>query len=399
MSARFVVPTAWSVPLSMHSVQSILRLPHVPMLLMATGLGRLGRAASALALVLLVVEEHQSYLLAGVAAAGLTFADAVTAPLKARLVDRFPPHFILLPLAGGQAAALVALLSMSTVGAELLIILTCVAGASSPPLSGCAKAIWPVLVPTRDHLASAYLVESALQQVLFFAGPLYVTAAVAAFSPAMSLAGIAGATVIGVMGFLRVVSRVAVADPSSAAPARRQIAGPLTVPTVAVVVVTTLLQSMVFGAFAVAFPAVSPDLGGLLVACGPCGGLVGLVVLGARPTAHFARLLLMSGLLLVPLVTGVLPVIAVCAFAAGMLVTPIAGIAYLLVDRAVPAVWRTEAFTWLSTANAAGTAIGSAVAGVAVEGLGVAGALVIPVAAAFGASLVGSLARPSRRSP
>jgi hypothetical protein len=374
----------------LRSFLPVLRLPHVPTLLLATASGRLGRAAASLALVLLVVEESQSYGLAGAAAAVLTVADAATAPIKARLVDRFGPAAVLLPLALGHAAALLAVAATTNHG--VLMGMAAVAGMCVPPLSGASKAMWPALVRSPEQLAVAYVLESALQQVLFFLGPLYVTVVGTVSSPGTALVGVAACAITGTAAFVGVARSVQAA---TRAGIRRPAVGggALAVPTVAAVTATTLLQSVVFGAYSVALPAAAPDLAGILVACGPCGGLVGTVLLGARPTGHYARLFALTALLLAPLVIGLVPLIALCTFTAGLFVTPLAAIAYQLVQRATPETVRTEAFTWLSTANAAGAAVGAGAAGVAIDALGLASGLAIPASAVLCAAFVAWMCR------
>lgn len=371
----------------LRSFLAVLRLPRVPLVLVSTMLGRLGRAASPLAIVLWVAEASGSYALAGGAAAVLTFTDAATAPFKARLVDRFGVATVLLPLAVGHALALVAVVGTGGTERVLLLGLVGAAGICTPPLSGSSKALWPSLVRSPNQLPTAYVVESALQQVLFFTGPVYVTVVRAVSSASTALVGVAVCTVVGTSLF--VGTAAAVRRSERAVPTGPRTAyGALAVPVVVLVTVTTLLQSMVFGALGVALPALDPNLAGLLVACGPAGGLVGTVLLGARPVRQYAGLFMAIGVLLAPLPSGVVPLVALCAFLAGLLITPVAAITYQLVQRDAPAAVRTEAFTWLSTANASGTAAGSAVAGLAIDGLGLGHGLAVPTVAVLCAALV-----------
>src|SRR5439155_15600052 len=109
-----------------------------------------------------------------------------------------------------------------------------------------------------------------------------------------------------------------------------------------------------------------PNAAGLVLAFGPVGGLVGGLLItpgGRRAPAKLVRLLLVAGCCYAPMVVLPLPAVAACLFGAGLVVTPLAATCHLLLSDAAPAGLRTEAFAWLSTAVAAGSAIGSALAG------------------------------------
>lgn len=76
---------------------------------------------------------------------------------------------------------------------------------------------------------------------------------------------------------------------------------------------------------------------------------------------------------------------------AGLLVTPIAAISYVLLEQATTSAHRTEAFTWLSTGLASGTAVGAAVAGVLVSAASPAAALtILPAVIALSALVAGA---------
>jgi predicted MFS family arabinose efflux permease len=152
------------------------------------------------------------------------------------------------------------------------------------------------------------------------------------------------------------------------------------------VVAVTAAQSVVFGALYVAIPAFASAHGragaaGVLLALLNVGGLAGGILIASRSSARGAveRYLLLSLLLaasVAPLALarsigqmGLLLVVA------GAFVAPTATASYVLVDLVASVGSRTEAFTWMSTAVAAGTAIGSAAGGTLAEYVGVGAAL------------------------
>ncbi len=160
------------------------------------------------------------------------------------------------------------------------------------------------------------------------------------------------------------------------------------VPAVRVLGCATMLQSLVFGALPVGTAAVTaaaglPGVAGILLAALTVGGLAG--AFGPVATASKRRYLRLS----VGFATALLPVAALSAMpsagsligmgaalaVAGLFVTPIAATSYVLTEEATASAHRTEAFTWLSTGQAIGSAAGAALAGLLASTAGAAGAL------------------------
>ena len=106
-----------------------------------------------------------------------------------------------------------------------------------------------------------------------------------------------------------------------------------------------------------------------------------------RMVTGFAVALVPVALLAVVGTTAGLAGIGVALAAAGLFLTPTAAATYLLTARATSSQHRTEAFTWLSTGQAIGTAAGSALGGVLVQAGGPAAALGLAPAAVAVAAL------------
>ncbi|GAB3420032.1 MFS transporter [Flindersiella endophytica] len=515
--------------------RGVLTRPHVLSTFVTTGAGRLARASAPLAVVFVVAASTGSYAWAGVAAGVLTLADAATAPAKGRLADRYGRTLGLLPGVLGYAVALLALAVPADANQAWTLACAAVAGACAPPISGCVKSLLPALVPEGGALRAAYVLESSVQQLLFFAGPAYVAAVTAWSSARVALSGAALCTVAGVLAFVvltrqvppggdpqpsgeqpggeggpqaegrgpeggpaaggvgsrpagerpgsgdgaraedcgpaggpaagGVGSRPAGERPGSGDGARAEDCGPaggpaaggvdprsgvrpgggddgvrraqaearapktgpaaggmdpssweersggaggaqraprggaLAVPAVLVLTLVTLLQSIAFGANSVAVAAVAgeggvPSAAGFVLAFGPVGGLVGGLLIapggGRRAPARLVWMLLVAAACYAPMVVLPLPAVAACLFGAGLVVTPLAATCYLLLSDAAPAGLRTEAFAWLSTAVATGSAIGSAVAGQVAELAGARTALLIATGAVLAAAAAGA---------
>ena len=85
---------------------------------------------------------------------------------------------------------------------------------------------------------------------------------------------------------------------------------------------------------------------------------------------------------------GSIPVMAVLLVLGGAAIAPSTACVYRLVDEVAPKGTLAEAFTWVSTATIAGIAVGSAIAGPVVEGVGTRAALALPCGAAIVATLI-----------
>ncbi|SEB61905.1 MFS transporter [Streptomyces melanosporofaciens] len=373
----------------------LLRTPHAARLLIGTLLGRLPNATAALAVLLFARAEGGSYALAGGLSAVYGVANAVGQPLLGRAVDRFGQTWVMLPAAvtsalGTVLFAVVGLDPLPVAYAAMLI-----AGLFTPPLEGGLRALWPSVLRREDQVHAAYALDAVAQEVMFAVGPLLVTLSVAVWSEAAALLVI---NAIGVAGALWVV----VSRPSRqwrSAPREAHWLGALRSPGLLVLLGSFFFIGLALGAIAVAAVAYADEHGGgvvssaLLSALG-VGALVGGIVYGGRtwPGAPERRLRLLVaalalGYLPLMLVPGVV-MMTVLAGVAGVFLAPALACAFVVVDRHAPTGTVTEAFSWLVTTFVVGNAVGTAVAGPAVQLGGVAPGFAVPAAGGVAALAV-----------
>ena len=390
---------------SARGLVEILRVPHAAGLAAASWVARLPRGMAALAIVLLVHDATGSYAAAGAAGAALSIDDAGVSPLQGRLVDRLGPARVLVPSAVVYTSALTALALLGTqLGPLPAIILAGVGGAAFPPVSASMKTLWPRLAGGESLVFAAYAVESLIQQSLFLLGPLLVAGLVAFGSYRLALIATAALALAGTLAFA--------ASPVSRAwrgvPGRRGRSLGLRGAAVRALVAITLIQSVALGARTVAVPAFAarhghPDAAGVLLAVLNLGALIGVPLgAGSRPAGDpVVRYRLFSALLAV----GAAPVVlaatieqaALLLALSGLFIAPTAAASYVLMDRVSDPRGRTEAFTWMSTAVAGGTAIGAA-AGATTEALGVTAALLLAFLAVAAAALAATALSDTLRS-
>jgi len=349
----------------MPTASAVLRAPQVPLVLIASQVGRLPTAAAPLAL-LLVARQSVSLAVAGLVVAVFTAGMAVTAPLLARAVDRWrqPPV-----LYGSAALSAVGYLLAAAADGRAALLLTgaLLAGLGTPPLEACLRALWPNLVAPGD-VTAAYALDIGLQEAIFVVGPLVTLGAVAAAGPS---AGLIAAAVLQLGGVAAFASAPAVRTWRGEV-AHRHWAGPLRSPRLVALVLGVVCVGAAVGSIPVvltgyaeaagnrgltgwllAAQAVGALISGLLYTRAKAGGPRRLPMLALLYAAGYVPLLLVPA----PGPMGVLQAIS------GVGLPPLLTAAFLAADRLAPPGTAVEAFAWIFTAFTVGSATGAAVAG------------------------------------
>jgi hypothetical protein len=385
---------------SARSMHSVLVLPHARPVAASSFIARLPKGMVPLATVLLLHQVTGSYALAGLTAALIAAGDAASTPFQGRLIDRAGRGWVLIPTAAVHVTGVAALVWLARMHgpAWALAASGVVAGVGMPPVSGTIKAVWPRLAGA-ERVADAYAIESLLQQIVFLTGPLLVALLADIIGPAAALACSAAMVLGGTIWFTAATARL----PASAAgrPHSRTSAWGR---DVRILVGCTLLQGLIFGALPVGAAAVTaaarlPGLAGVLQAATTVGGLTGTFGLAVtasrrgyvRAIAAFAVALVPAAALATAPSAPILAAVGASLAVAGLFITPIAAISYVLMEQAASPANRTEAFAWLSTGLAVGTAAGSGLAGLLAGWMGPAAALAIGPAAAGLSALLGWL--------
>ncbi|MFI1101392.1 MFS transporter [Streptomyces melanogenes] len=352
----------------------ILRTRHAARLLAGTLTGRLPNATAAIAVVLFVRAEGGSYSLAGALTAVYGLATAAGQPLLGRAVDLYGQPRVMLPASVASALGMAVLAYSGIEPVAVAYAAMVVAGFCTPPLEGGLRALWPSVLTRQDQVHTAYAMDAIAQEVMFTVGPLLVTLGIALWSPATALVVI---NVLGVLGALSVV----LSAPSRAwrsAPREAHWLGALRSTGLLALLGAFFFVGLALGAIIVAASAYADDHGrdaiyGWLMAANGLGALLGGLVYGARQWAGTPEKRLISlvallavGYLPLMLVPGVVPM-AGLAVVSGLFLAPCIACAFIVVDRHAPRGTVTEAFSWLVTAFGVGTALGTAVAGPAVE--------------------------------
>lgn len=352
----------------------ILKAPHAARLLTGTLVGRLPNATAHIAIVLFTRAEGGSYTLAGALAAAYGLATAIGQPLLGRAVDLYGQPRIQLPAALVSALGMVLFAAVGTGSLPIAYAAVIVAGLFTPPLEGGLRALWPSVLGREERVHRAYAMDAVAQEIMFTVGPLLVTVLVSLWSAGAALFVI---NAIGVLGALSVV----LSEPSRAwrsAPREAHWLGALRSPGLLALLGAFFFVGLALGSITVAGVAYADDHGrasvyGWLMAALGLGALLGGTAYGVRqwagaPERRLCVLvaLLALGYLPLALTPGVAAMTALSAVA-GVFLAPAIACAFIVVDRHAPRGTVTEAFSWLVTTFGVGAAVGTAVAGPAVE--------------------------------
>jgi MFS family permease len=384
--------------------RAIVRTPQVPRLVVTALIGRLVIGMASLAIVLLVRHAAGSFALAGLVAGSFALGSAVAAPLVGRAVDHAGQTKALLACAVVCAGAFSALaLSAGHVPNGVLPALAAIGGATVPPIGACMRALWSVLIGRGSELQTAFAFEATVQEGVFIFGPLLVVSLIAIASPAVAVLAIAAAVLTGTFLFA--------ATPASRAwrpePRKRDWAGALRGGGVRTALAVIALMAAAFGMMEVTVPAVAERLGssglsGLFLSLWSGGSMIGGLLAGALasgrgPERRVPVLLgaVMVGLSPLALASRAVLPFALCMLIAGLAIAPTIACLYQLVDRSAPRGTVTEAFTWVTSAFTAGSAVGASVAGSVVQHAGTSVALLSALGAVGLATLLARARRPT----
>lgn len=370
-------------------------------------LGRLPISMLGLGIIFLVREATGRYALAGSVVAAFVLAQALSAPLLGRLVDRVGQRRVLLPAVAVHATAVAVLLACAALDAPVATyyLAAGTAGAAMVSVGSLVRTRWSAMVGGTPELHTAFSYESVVDELVFVVGPIAVTLMATALSPSIALSVATGLGVVGVVVFasLRATEPQPTGERQGKGTALR-LGGLRTL-----VVVFTCL-GLALGALDVVVVAVLDDWGhrgasGAVLAVFAFGsGLSGLVY-GARRFSRGAdRRLLIGALALaltaVPLgLMPSIPTLAAAAFACGLAISPTLIPGNQLVENLMPEARMTEGLTWTVTAIGLGVSAGASAAGVIVDAVSPRAGFAVVVAGAVLAVTVAGARQGSLRAP
>jgi len=354
------------------SYRDVLLLPSALRTFVPALFGRLSYGLLPLSLLFTVQQSTGSFAIAAAAVAMFGLA-SLSMPYKARLVDRYSQRRVLPPLAVGSAAGLTVVASAGTTNSVVLLLVG-VTGLLAPPLGPSMRSNWRLLTDGSTLKERAYALDAVCEECLFLGGPLLAGALTSVASAPAALVCSASLMIVGTLAMVT----SPVTRHTTVAPATRHPLGPLVISglrrILVVIMVTASGVSLAYLCVAaVAQRAGHPGAAGYVEAAIGLGSVTGgLLWARCRHTRSWATHLggliavLAAGLLAASFATNLVALGVVMA-AAGVAVAPLFVVSYLAADNVTPPYQRTEASTWINTANNLGYSAGSALAGLLIE--------------------------------
>lgn len=332
---------------------------------------------------LVTVTQRHGYAAAGVVMTVFAVVNAIAGPVRGRQADRREPHRVLLTLLAGHTVAWGALLAglLTDASVPLLCVAAGGVGATVPPAGPVVRGLWPTLV-SAERLPTAYAFDAALNTATFLAGPM-IAGGLLLTMPAQAAVAVTG--VVKMTGDLLVALAPTVRKVRTRARDARSFFGPLTNPTVRLLLAMIVMDTFGFGCLEVAAVAAARGQGtaGILTSAMALGAVVSGVGYGARtwPGGRRAQLVTLhvAGAVVLVLAgfgsTTVLAVVAGSYILYGLVNGPVETLQQVLVGDATPEGQRIEVFAWVFSVMWAGFGVGTAVAGHLVSAGAPAGAL------------------------
>lgn len=354
-------------------------------------IARLPISMTGIGIITMLSQVRGSYWLAGAVAATFAFSMALLAPQIARAADRYGQNRVLPYATGVSALALLLLLICTHYRAPdwTLFVFAALAG-GMPSISAMVRARWSEIYRGTPQLHTAFSFESVLDEVAFIVGPpIAVGLSVALFPEAGPLAA-ALLLVAGVSAFAWQKSTQPPVYPRNNQRQRAILAMPsMQILVLALIALGTIVGTVDVISVAFAEQQGQPAAASIVLsvyAGGSClaGLIFGAIKLPSPLPRQFLYAAFATALTTLPLlwVHNVLT-LAAAMFVAGLFFAPTMIVAMGLVERLVPPSRLTEGLTWMVTGLGVGVALGAALAGLAIDAVG--------IKAGFGVTLTAGL--------
>ena len=341
-----------------------------------------------LAYLLHIERIFDSYGLAGLVLAATSLGQALAGPLTSRLMGRLGmrPVIAVTILISAFSMAGIAFFVMPI---EWYIVVGFIGGLATPPIQPAVRTIYPTMVNGKQ-LTPLFSLDASAQEVIWIAGPVVTTFIATQISTQLAII-VAGVFLIGGgIWFLSCKEVGTVTIP----PSKNKMGAVLKKPPV---LLSTIAGFLLIGAAAAVEVAVVAVFGhsgpeaGFVLAIWAIGSIIGGLALGGvqiGPWALSVRMIVVFiGIALAGLILDFWW-IAGALLIAGAGIAPALAVMFAIVSSSVKFSDTAEAYGWMGSGQLIGAALGSAIAGFAIDGFGPLGGFVAASVFAFVGALV-----------
>ena len=360
----------------MNKYADLLKTPGVARIIAAQLTARLPSGMISLAYLLHIEQLFNSYGLAGLVLAATSLGQALAGPLTSRWMGYWAmrPVIILTIVVSALAMAGIAFVSMP-IGAYIAVGF--VGGLATPPVQPAVRTIYPTMV-TSKQLTPLFSLDASAQEIIWIAGPVVTTFIATQISTQLAIIVAGAFLILGGLWFLSCRELGEVKIPRS----KNKMGVVLAKPPV---VLATVVGFLLIGSAAAVEVAVVSVFGhggpeaGIVLSIWAVGSIIGGLALGGvaiGPWALAARMLVVF--VGIALAGAILDFwwIAFALLIAGAGIAPALAVMFAIVSSSVKFSETAEAYGWMGSGQLVGAALGSAVAGFAIDGFGSLGGFV-----------------------
>ncbi len=323
-----------------------------------------------LAYLIHVERIFDSYGQAGLVLAATSFGQAVAGPLTSRWMGRWGMRTVisLTLVVSLISMAAVAFLPMVLAGYMLFGLL---GGLATPPIQPAVRTIYPKMVNSRQ-LTPLFSLDASAQEIIWVMGPVITTFLAIQIAPPVAIS-VAGLFLLsGGVWFLACPEVGSVRIP----PSKRRLGSVL---KNGAVLLSTVVGFLLIGSAAaveVAVVSVFGDEGaeaGILLSMWAIASLIGGLALGGvqiGPWAMTTRMVIVATGMLLALASTNFWWLLFSLAIAGAGIAPALAVMFAIVSASVKFSETAEAYGWVGSGQLIGAALGSAVAGFAIDAYG-----------------------------
>jgi MFS family permease len=322
---------------------------------------------------------YGNYTSAGLILAAMSAGQAVSGPLSGRLMGRFGMRPVL-TVTTFLCSSLLITIALTQLPLVVVAILALLMGLSTPPVTPAVRTIYPRIVPNRQ-VTAIFSLDATLQEVIWIVGPVIAVFVSTQLSTVTGLL-VAAAFMLG--GGLWFILSPEVGSMRIPRP-RRGFGAVLIRPTVIVATGAGFFFVASFAALEAGIISIYGHEGieaGILLALFSGGSVVGGLLFGhrdVRPWSLTLRVLIVVAGISLCLVSLNPFWLGTMLFIAGFGTAPTLAALYMIISSTVRFSETAEAYGWAGTGQLVGAALGSAVAGIAIDHLGPHGGLLAAV--------------------
>jgi len=372
---------------------NLLKTRGVARIISAQLAARLPSGMISLAYLLHIERTFESYGLAGLVLAATSLGQALAGPLTSRWMGRWAmrPVITLTIVVSAISMAGIAFLDMSIGG---YIAVGFLGGLATPPIQPAVRTIYPTMVNSKQ-LTPLFSLDASAQEIIWIAGPVVTTFIATQISTTWAIV-VAGVFLIGGgIWFLSCRELGTVTIP----PSRNKMGVVLTKPPV---LLATVVGFLLIGAAAAVEVAVVSVFGhegaqaGIILSIWAIGSIIGGLALGGVPIGPSALATRMAVVFVGIALAGIILDfwwIAGALLIAGVGIAPALAVMFAIVSASVKFSDTAEAYGWMGSGQLIGAALGSAIAGFAIDGWGSVGGFIAASAFALVGLVVATLFR------